>query len=76
MNKFTEIIDAKADAGEDAYLYLDANSGDCTLWPDKASSENDDGANALSRWILTKEEVEALEDADTESDTGIIDGRN
>ena len=74
--KITEIMDAKVDAGADAYLFLDANSGDCILWPNEASSVNDDGAQAVARWTLTKVEVEALEDADTESDTGIIDGRN
>jgi len=66
-------MDAKEAAGADAYLFLNGTSGDCILWPNEASSENDDGANALSRWTLTKEEVEALEDADTESDIGIID---
>jgi hypothetical protein len=74
--KITEIIEAKEAAGADAYLWLNGTSGDCILWPNEESSENDDGANALKRWTLTQEEVEALEDADTESDTIIIDGRN
>ena len=74
--KIEEIISAKEEAGSEAYLWLQADAGDCILWTDEASSENDDGTNAVGRWTLTPAEVQELEDADTESDDGIIDDRN
>ena len=76
LAKITEIIEAKKAAGGDAYLWLNENAGDCMLWLDEVSSSGDDGTNALESWTLTPEDVAALEDADTESDTIIIDGRN
>ena len=74
--KIEDIIEAKKEAGETAYLWLQGDAGDCILWPDEESSVNDNGANAIGRWTLTAKQVQELEDADTESDTGIIDDRN
>lgn len=73
-NKITEIIEAKKSAGTDSYLWLH-DSGDCILWPDEESSEDDNGANAIERWELTKAQIAELEDADTESDDCVIDAR-
>jgi hypothetical protein len=57
--KLSEILAAKKEAGADAYLWVHT-SGDVILWPDEASSENDAGANALSRWHVNAATVDAL----------------
>ena len=44
-----EIIAAKRDAGEGAYLWVH-DSGDVILWPSEAASFNDDGVHAIGRW--------------------------
>jgi hypothetical protein len=67
QEKVQEIIDAKADAGADAYLWLH-DSGDCILWPDEASSEDDDGSKAIKRWNLTLAEYRALKAAHADAD--------
>lgn len=74
-NKIQAIINATAQAGEDAYLWLQDDAGDCILWPSEDSSVNDAGANAIGRWTLTEEEIAELEEADTEGDVN-ISGRN
>ena len=57
--KIETILTAKADAGPDAYLWLH-DSGDCILWPDEASSIDDDGRNAAGRWNLDRAERDEL----------------
>ena len=61
-----EILEAKAAAGANAYLWL-SSSGDCILWPDEASSKDDDGAQAIGRWQVAEDEINAL------IDTGAVD---
>ncbi len=45
-----------------AYLWAH-DSGDVILWPDEASSQDDDGAKALQRWHVGADVIEALIDA-------------
>jgi len=53
-----QVVERKFREGTYAYLWLHS-SGDCILWPDEQSSENDDGANAVARWQLS--DAEAVE---------------
>lgn len=57
-----EIIQRKHSEGPDAYLWVH-DSGDVILWPDEASSENDGGANAVERWQVDADAVNALIDS-------------
>lgn len=54
-----EILAAKKEAGDGAYLWLH-DSGDCILWPTEEASVNDDGRRAIERWQLTREEIDEL----------------
>jgi len=67
QGKVDEIKRAKAAAGSDAFLWLH-DSGDCILWPDEDSSEDDNGANAVERWSLTLAEYRALKAAHEDED--------
>jgi len=53
------IIDAKRDAGPDAYLWVH-DSGEVILWSTEEDSENDDGSNAVDRWNVDAATVEEL----------------
>jgi len=63
----TAIQKAKAEAGENAYLWLH-DSGDCILWPNRESSEDDDGSKAIERWSLTLAEYRAVKAAHEDED--------
>ena len=60
ITKVEEILSAKNESGENAYLWLQSAAGDCILWPTEDASENEDSADAIGRWQLTVEEANAL----------------
>ena len=59
-SKIEEILSAKDESGENAYLWLQSAAGDCILWPTQDASENEDSADSIGRWKLTDDEVNAL----------------
>ena len=59
-SKIEEILSAKDESGENAYLWLQSAAGDCILWPTQDASENEDSADEIGRWHLTVDEVNAL----------------
>ena len=58
--KIDEILDAKMNSGENAYLWLHAAEGDCILWPTQDASENEDSADEIGRWQLAVDETKEL----------------
>lgn len=53
------VVERWIEAGRDAVLYVH-DSGDVILWHDSESAENDDGRDAVDRWQVGPETVEAL----------------
>jgi hypothetical protein len=58
--KIAEILSAKLESGENAYLWLQSADRDCILWPTQDASENEDSADQIGRWELTLDEAEEL----------------
>ncbi len=58
--KIEEILSAKLESGENAYLWLQSAEGDCILWPTQDASENEDSADEIGRWELTVDEAKEL----------------
>ena len=59
-SKIEEILSAKNESGENAYLWLQTDAGDCILWPTQDASESEDSADAIGRWQLSADEANAL----------------
>lgn len=60
ISKIEEILSAKSESGENAYLWLRRDIGDCVLWPTQDASENEDSADEIGRWMLTVDESKEL----------------
>lgn len=58
--RIDEILDAKINSGENAYLWLHSAEGDCILWPTQDASENEDSADEIGRWQLAVDETKEL----------------
>lgn len=58
--KIDEILSAKTNSGENAYLWLQSAEGDCILWPTQDASENEDSADEIGRWQLAVDETNEL----------------
>lgn len=58
-----EIMEAKKSAGDDAFLWVH-DSGDVILWPNEATSRDDDGARAMRRWHVDADTVADLVESD------------
>lgn len=58
--KIEEILSAKINSGENAYLWLQSADGDCILWPTQDASENEDSADEIGRWQLAVDETKEL----------------
>lgn len=69
MTTAVTVIEAKIDAGPDAYLWLHS-SGDCILWPSEEAATGDDGRDAIARWTVTGDDFEEL------LDSGEVDSLN
>lgn len=59
-SKIDEILSAKAESGDNAYLWLQSADGDCKLWPTQDASESDDSADEIGRWCLAVDETKEL----------------
>ena len=58
--RIDEILSAKVNSGENAYLWLKSADGDCILWPTQDASENEDSADEIGRWQLEVDETNEL----------------
>lgn len=64
MNELTNtILEAKKEAGSNAYLWLNELAGDCILWPSEEDSIDDSGYNAIERWDVNKEVMSELKES-------------
>lgn len=59
-SQIEEILSAKFESGENAYLWLKSAQGACILWPTQDASENEDSADEIGRWELNADEAKEL----------------